>query len=68
MSNFEDFKKYADSEDYDNHISKLSLAKSLNQLLEAYQIRKKRNNGKMRTIYKDIEFHPMGDSGHDFED
>jgi len=63
-----EFKKYCESEDYKFDTSKTVFAKKLSQLLEPHQIRKKRNNGKVRTIYFHIGFHPTEDTSDEYVD
>lgn len=65
---WKDFKKYIESEDYEFAVSKSVLGKKMANHLTDSQVRRKRNNGKVRTVYRDITFRPEGDYSDEYID
>ena len=58
---YDDFKKYAESEDVVNY-SRFQLGKELKGKILPRYIRRKRNNGKVRNAYLGFKLQPWGDS------
>ena len=59
---WEALKEYAKSEDYnESMIHKSTLGRKMKHFLNHEQVRRVRNNGKLRWVYHGIEWHPEGD-------